>query len=332
MRLQRRNNRSVLLRGEALAHFPLLMLLMVLLSGCRHKDLCDPVSGALEVKFDWKFLSQEARKPAGMRVIFYSEDNAQYYINNISADGAKVYVPDGMYTLIAYNNDSEVVQYDGEAKLDQCHAFTRMTDVNGQHTDESRRKDRLKQQGVNEKEYYKMPEMAWSAKKGSVKVCSGKEMVVLLTPECYTTHVKVRYVNVEKPKNVDKSRLYYIGLPGEYYFKEGKPSADKVVFMSFPNPTPPDAPTEITDENEVFLGNDPDLLVGMELQINLGYVNKGVVKLRVTVTKEMIKRVAPNSYEIIIRERINEPVPIDDEDGFNPSIEEWTREDYVIDM
>lgn len=109
----------------------LIAIVAMVLSSCDHKDLCyvHPHNTKLNVVYDWSIAPDAS--PAGMCVFFYSVDEPGRYhrfdFPNIT--GGEIELPAGKYTLITYNNDTEAVQFSGTQSFETHKAFTRTGDL-----------------------------------------------------------------------------------------------------------------------------------------------------------------------------------------------------------
>ena len=90
--------------------YSLLAVLLVLLSGCNHKDLYMVDSRLVKVWVDFDFEKLEAT-PTAMRVLFYPiEGNGTTgtpYVFDVAGTGGYANVPEGDFKVLAYNVDTE---------------------------------------------------------------------------------------------------------------------------------------------------------------------------------------------------------------------------------
>lgn len=90
-----------------------LLLPMVLLTGCDHKELCyhHIHVATVRVAFDWR--DAPDANPAGMSVFFYPIENrsSKQRYEFKGTQGGQVDVPVGRYIVLAYNNDTELIEF-----------------------------------------------------------------------------------------------------------------------------------------------------------------------------------------------------------------------------
>lgn len=103
----------------------------LLLASCDHKDLCyeHPHASRIKVVYDWSDAPEAS--PRGMCVFFYStEREGEYHRFDFKGtEGGYVDLPNGKYTLISYNNDTEAVQFSSTGSFTDHTAFTRTGDL-----------------------------------------------------------------------------------------------------------------------------------------------------------------------------------------------------------
>lgn len=111
--------------------FPLLALLAMTLMSCNHKELCylEVQKRKLMVEYDWSEAPEAT--PAGMCVFFYSLDNpgTYYRFDFDNREGGEIEIPAGKYTLITYNNDTEIVRFADTNTYSAHSAYTRTGDL-----------------------------------------------------------------------------------------------------------------------------------------------------------------------------------------------------------
>lgn len=103
-----------------------LSLLVLMLLGCKHKELCyeHPHSKVVEVRFHWK---EDVQIAKAMRVLCYpiGKEKAEPYGFDIgNSQGGIINLPAGKYKVLAYNLDTENVVVEGDQQLSLLHAYT----------------------------------------------------------------------------------------------------------------------------------------------------------------------------------------------------------------
>lgn len=132
-----------------------LLLMMLLVVSCNHKELCydhDPhserVEYKLELDFDceweynieanvdweqqWKLeygISYDdirPKEPEGVRVHIFNEDDRTETVRNLTKQNATIrFSQEGHYDLLFYNNDTEYIVFEGLESFGSAHATTR---------------------------------------------------------------------------------------------------------------------------------------------------------------------------------------------------------------
>lgn len=108
----------------------LLIGMLLLLSGCRHKDLWmgGEEYAILDVVFDWSGAGTRAgeEESLSMGLYLYSEDGkAPLYYELSGHDGGKIRVPFGRYTAVAWNHENEAILLRGREHPETLEAYTR---------------------------------------------------------------------------------------------------------------------------------------------------------------------------------------------------------------
>lgn len=115
-----------------------MLLPLIILSGCRHKDLCYPAANTLVVNFDWT--EEPEVIPKNITTFFYPIDTegCSRDTERCSArepirwdfsnrEGGEVRLTPGRYRVLAFNNDSEVLRYREEQRYETIESFTGAT-------------------------------------------------------------------------------------------------------------------------------------------------------------------------------------------------------------
>lgn len=99
-------------------------MIFLMLMGCERNILCyDHPHGNLSVLMDWSLLPVGMRKPEGVRISFYAWDSGKEYTYYRETEGGKVSVRDGLYNLIVYNSDTEMMEFKGMNKFETAGAY-----------------------------------------------------------------------------------------------------------------------------------------------------------------------------------------------------------------
>ena len=107
-----------------------LLFCLLILSSCRHKDLCihHPHDTLVRVVFDWKEAPEA--DPRGMCVFFYPVEGGQprrYDFNNMQ--GGDITITVGKYHVLCYNNDTEGILFEGRDDFRSHYVYTRSGDI-----------------------------------------------------------------------------------------------------------------------------------------------------------------------------------------------------------
>lgn len=103
------------------------LCLLLTISSCRHKELCylHTHRKNIIVKFDW---SKTTQRPEVMRLMFYNGKTLDLMdVKNMAQD--VIQLPDGEYTLLAYNSDTETVIPVDEDEKSKCYLTTNSGEI-----------------------------------------------------------------------------------------------------------------------------------------------------------------------------------------------------------
>ena len=101
-----------------------LLILLLILMGCERNKLCyDHPHGNLSVLMDWSLLPPGMKKPEGVRITFYDKDTGEEHTYYRDTEGGKVSVRDGLFDLIVYNSDTEMMEFKGTDKFETAGAY-----------------------------------------------------------------------------------------------------------------------------------------------------------------------------------------------------------------
>ena len=102
------------------------LLCPCLMASCHQKELLYPASMMIDVSviFDWT--DAPDANPEGMTVIFFPTggDGRIWRYELAGAAGGSVSLPAGSYRMLAFNNDTKYISYDGTSELATYDAFT----------------------------------------------------------------------------------------------------------------------------------------------------------------------------------------------------------------
>ncbi|MGL5790254.1 MAG: DUF5119 domain-containing protein [Bacteroidales bacterium] len=297
------------------------LFLLVVLSSCHNKDLCPECDRetAIEVKFDWSAVSDV---PEGMTVLFYNMQNELVYtFNNVSPHGQLIRIDAGNYRVACYNNDTEYVEWSGEANLDSLQVYTRKTQA-----PQASKKATIV---LPDEELVEAPDFLCGALLSEKEILAYVDytQIVLLKPQPLLDSYTYSVSNIENGQYVSKTAATLTGLSKRYYL--GDPMHQNgIVSMTF-------------GDNDLI--NNKQTAVGD--MYNLGYYHNlanrnylilyiwspgGNLRATFDVTDQVRKAPDPHHVHIIIDTKIVVSPPIDDNDGLDPSVDEW--KDIIYDV
>lgn len=112
--------------GRGAWHIMLICLASLLMCACHQKELVYPASSMFDVTvlFDWTYAPDAA--PEGMSVVFFpiGGEGRIWRYELSGRDGGTVSLPAGSYRMLAFNNDTKYISYDGISHFDTYNAYT----------------------------------------------------------------------------------------------------------------------------------------------------------------------------------------------------------------
>ena len=287
-------------------------LFILLFTNCKYKhlDKCED-EGYLEVKFDWTNVTDI---PTGMTTLFYSIEGNLLYQFNIPSTGEKIKIPNGKYSVVCYNNDSEYVQWIGKDKLSTLHAITREGSLEEDHS---------RTKAVKADELFIMPDDIYGCVKFEVivDVYGDIKDIILLKPLELVDKYTYYFYGVENSEYITQIKASLSGLAGELYMVGDNSNANTVTMAFNAN----------VDES------NGKVITGTMYNFGFHKNTKNILKIYIwsrggnligeyDVTTQV--EGAPNPYDviIIIDSPIIIPPPIsEDDDSLNPSVDDWNK-------
>lgn len=107
----------------------IVLLSPFLISGCIQDDysVCNSSNSVqLEIRAHW---SNPDSIPGGIRAILYSGSNNEYIKKDFPPAGGTIKVPEGTYSVLVLNNDSQKILYNNESSYTYYSAYTPSTSV-----------------------------------------------------------------------------------------------------------------------------------------------------------------------------------------------------------
>lgn len=105
--------------------YSLILVLLILSGGCRHREICDPAAMArdIPVRIDWSEAPE--REVKGMTCYFYpsgSKSGIRFDLETV--DRGMVRLAPGRYRVVAFNNRSDVLLHRGEGAYETIESYT----------------------------------------------------------------------------------------------------------------------------------------------------------------------------------------------------------------
>lgn len=104
-------------------------IVAVMMCGCHQKELVYPASTMIKVSvvFDWTYAPKASVD--GMTVIFFpvGPEGSIWRYELPGQDGGDIEIPAGNYRMLAFNNDTKYILYNGISHLDTYNAYTAFT-------------------------------------------------------------------------------------------------------------------------------------------------------------------------------------------------------------
>lgn len=102
-------------RGSGIIQALSLMLFLLILSSCEHKEFRYVTSSfrSLRVEFNWERY-EDFQKPEGMRVIFFPKDGTgePWIFDFPNGEGRQIELPENEYRVICYNYDTSGIYWE----------------------------------------------------------------------------------------------------------------------------------------------------------------------------------------------------------------------------
>ncbi|MDE5692787.1 MAG: DUF5119 domain-containing protein [Duncaniella sp.] len=104
-------------------------IVAVMMCGCHQKELVYPASTMIKVSvvFDWTYAPKASVD--GMTVIFFpvGPEGSIWRYELPGQDGGDIEIPAGNYRMLAFNNDTKYILYNGISHLNTYNAYTAAT-------------------------------------------------------------------------------------------------------------------------------------------------------------------------------------------------------------
>ena len=326
-------------------------LSLVVMTSCTHKELClhHPHTITLRIEFDWR--DAPDADPTGMCVMFYPLDDKGYYrcdFNNTK--GGEIQLKVGKYRAVCHNNDTQSMLFRNTSDFETYSTYTRESDVLeplfGNTTSYA-----PKTLGADNEKAVLVPDMMWGCCAFDIEVTddgveytcvpysdyignsgqrmSRQEHVITLYPHelicTYTYEVR----NVKNLKHMAQMSGTLSGMSGILTFFNEDLDEECV---TLPFGAYSDGESTVTGRFYTFghheENTDPHKMTFYVIMDDGGmYCYKDSENLDVTTQIHN----APNKRNVhIIIDGLNLPQPVESEEGFKPSVDDWTKEEHDI--
>ncbi len=316
------------------------LLCIVLMTSCTHKELCLHHPHDIKVRVDFDWVDAPEADPAGMCVFFYPADGGtplRYDFKGMS--GGQIEITVGRYMVICYNNDTEAVLFSGKNDF-CCHeAYTREGNIfepvfgNGYAPPTNR--------STEDERVVITPDMMWGSKatevevtdfgvcytcttaKGDTEMTSNDEYVITLYPTELTCIYTYEIRNVKNLKHATQMCATISGMAGGINFSTHDLRTECV---TLPLESSFDKVSTITGRFITFGHHEdtPDphrmnLYVWMDDGQKYLFGTEGD---RFDVTEQVHN--APDKRRVhLVIDGLDLPQPIENGHGFRPSVDDW---------
>lgn len=326
---------------------------MLALVGCHHKELClhHPHEVILKVEFDWR--NSPDANPQGMCAFFYPVDGGSpRRFDFKGTKGGEIEITVGQYNVIFYNNDTEAILFGNTNKFEKHQAYTRdgglFEPIYGSAAAPGPRSE-----GAKDERVVITPEMLWGGTsteveitdsgikytcipftdKDNPKTVENKEYVITLYPDDLMCLYSYEIRNVNNIKHATQMCASITGMAAGLTFSNGELFKESVTHplmarMDKANGT-------ITGEFFTFghhLANaDPHKML-LYVWMDSGekyYFGEGDTNF--DVTSQVHNAANPKRVHLII-DGLDLPKPIQNGNGFRPTVDDWKEEYYDISM
>lgn len=329
-------------------HLILAALLPALLVSCEHKELCyqHPHRATLRLVFEWQ--DAPDANPEGMCVFFYpvSEDGIDdgrrmVRYDFMGKEGGEVELVEGRYRVIAYNNDTEACQFSGISSFDTHRVFTR----DGNLFESIVGSGALPPRANDAERIVISPDMMWGCSVEELEITaegvtyisipeSGRDTwsgvpvhsvdrVIYLYPHELVCEYTYEVRNVENLKYATQMCGSLSGMAPSLYFGDESLGSECV---TIPFAAESDGVSRITGRFYTF-GHNTDnpqehrMMFYVWMQDG-GKFYFGATEDRFNVTTQVHN--APDKRHVhIIIDGLGLPTPMEGDDSFNPSVDDW---------
>lgn len=321
------------------------------LSSCEHKDLCyhHPHTAKIKVEFDWS--KAPLANPEGMSVYFYPVEGGEpRRFDFAGRDGGYVEITVGKYNVVVNNNDTEAVLFGSKSSFDALNYYTReggiLEPLYGR-TDFSAPRP----EGTEDEAVVISPDMMWagsamdiditdsgtyythetitsSSPDPQVRVDNTTETVLTFIPEeiicTYTYEVR----NVKNLKYIGQMCGALSGLAAEFVPSTMSLTRNRV---TIPFEASSDGESKIVGEFYTFGQHAENTQPHMFILYLWQTDGQGYARF-IDVSSQVDNAPDPKHVHIIIDTDLDLPKPIENGNGFQPSVDGWSVVEQDITM
>lgn len=292
---------------------------LLLTASCQYKDF-DDYAGMMQVKVIADYSDAQADSiPAVTRSIFYPVSGNNPYTYDLK-DSAVVDLPDGTYSVFAYNNDSEI---------NRTRAYSFQDGAPVIYTDKADYRGIFPVDSLDHTVYYDYPDVTYayygiSTVNGVPDLTTPDDNRIVLKMKKVTREVKVTVIGMKNTKYISGLRMSVSGMQKDYSPVSGYNNT----FVSVVADGSVDKDSTLTSDFYVF-GSDKTGHV-LTVHIDGGNFHK-VLQFDVT---DQVNAQLPGSAPIVIRVTtdydVKDDVPV--KNGFDVDVDDWQDEPIPIDL
>lgn len=323
----------------------------IALVSCNHKDLCyeHEHRSKIRVLYDWRDAPEA--NPKGMCVFFYSLDvpDKYYRFDFDNIVGGEIEIDKGRYELITYNNDTELVRFNSTNIFESHEAYTRSGDLleplYGNGITSTAQTD-------NGERVVITPDALWGCHSDEVVVDEhgvtytfthfddtkgtdtpadeSDDQTIILYPHDMLCHYSYEVKHVENLEHLSKISASLSGMSGAMRLYDEKLDDEPITLPLYA--TVDDNIKEITGKFLTF-GQNPSSQTRhkMTFYVVMDDGSKYVIKNfpNLDVTSQVDEAPDPRHVHIVI-DNLKLPTPGDENDGWEPSVDDWGVEEEEI--
>lgn len=309
----------------------LLLLLMLLAGGCRHKDLCFDHDHNIEVEVEFNWRKHPTAQPASMEIYLYDRSDGKVIRFNFSGrDGGKISLPYGVYDCVCINSD--ITDWASFRNTDAIGTFETVTQNAHQLMSyglDARSVPRA--EGSEQERLAMTPKMVWSDRQDGFELKTTDTYKKLtMYPGEVVSHYTVDIFDIKNVKYVEGKSIDGVLSGLAEGFRHGQQKQTEVpVTMPFEMKLSDDK-SSLHSEFLTF-GKCDDDAIPNKMTVYVKMTDGSKKACVFDVSDQVAKAQDPRHVHIIIR-GFELPKPIVDGGGVLPDVNDWEVEQYVVKM